>query len=148
MSTQVRSSQAMPDSSAVQGCGTAECAVAEAAQKAWERAFAVLSPVIGHQGVAALFRRALSLSRREHLSLVPLYEATSLGEIDLTKLQAMLLALDSVEAGAVQASLGRHFVELLSQLIGARLAEHLLYPIGELIHPLKFNGSAAKDSSS
>lgn len=148
MSTQVRSSQAMPYSSAVQGSGTAACAVADAAQKAWERAFTVLSPVIGHQGVAGLFRRALSLSRREHPSLVPLYEATSLGGIDLTQLQAMLLALDAVEAAAVQASLGRHFIELLSQLIGARLAEHLLHPTGELIHPLKFNGSAAKDPSS
>lgn len=148
MSTQVRSSQATPNSSAVQGSGTAECAVAESAQKAWERAFTVLSPVIGYQGVAGLYRRALSLSRREHLSLVPLYEATRLGGIELTKLQAMLLALDSVEAAAVQASLGRHFVELLSQLIGARLAEHLLHPTDELIHPLNFNGSAAKDPSS
>lgn len=149
MSTQVRLPQAMPDSSAVQGSDTAERAVAEAAQRAWERAFAVLSPVIGQQGVAALYRRALSLSRREHASLVPLYEGTSLaGGIDLTKLQTMLLELDSVEAAAVQASLGRHFVELLSQLIGARLAERLLHPPSELIQPLNFNGSAAKDPSS
>lgn len=138
----------MPESPEALGADTAAWAVAAAAQRAWERAFAVLSPVIGQQGVAALYRRCLSLSRREHAGLAALYDGTSPGVIDLTNLRTMLLQLDAAEAVAVQASLGRHFVELLSQLIGAGLAERLLHPSGELIHPLNFNGSAAKDPSS
>lgn len=147
MSTQVRPTHVMPDAPQAPGLDAPAWTVAEASQRAWGRVFVSLSPVIGQQGVAALYKRCLYLSRDEHPDLALLYERASPASVDLANLQGALSKLGADEAATVQAALGRCFAELLSQLIGAALAERLLHPLGELISPPLSGGPAAEDQS-
>ncbi len=137
----------MPDSPQAPGPAAPAWTVAEASQQAWSRVFSALAPVIGQQGVAALYKRSLHLSRNEHPGMALLYERASPVSADLANLHDALSKLAEAEAAAVQAALGRRFAELLSQLIGAALAERLLHPLGELISPPISSGPAAEDQS-
>lgn len=86
---------------------------------------AALTPIVGARGVAALYKRSLFLSSREHPVLSGLHEG---GEtiIDFSRLTARLTLLSETEAANVGATLLQSFYELLSSLVGPSLTERLL----------------------
>jgi hypothetical protein len=105
--------------------------ISEIAVSIWEGVGFVLSPIIGHAGVAALFKRSIYLTRNTHpwLSVVNDGALPSTGE--LAALQVVLAQQDRVEAVAANAALLQNFQELLISLIGASLSERLLRPVWE-----------------
>lgn len=121
--------------------------VADAARERWRVLFDSLTQIIGKQGVAALYKRSLQLSRIEHPALAEPYERCSPPSTDLASLHAALSQLDPGAAAAAQAALGRQFADLLARLIGTALSERLLHPLSELMSPTISSGPAAKDPS-
>ncbi len=91
----------------------------------WQALQAALSPVIGHGGVWALYRRSLHLARPLH----PCLDAADPGEADAGDFSALDSALSSetgpVAAAATEALL-QSFWELLTGLIGNALTERLI----------------------
>jgi hypothetical protein len=89
---------------------------------------AVLTPLLGARGVAALYQRALHLTRTRHDWLAePLEVAQPL--IDLVALQTAFARQERVEAAAAATALLHSFHHLLASLIGLPLCERLLEPV-------------------
>ena len=118
-------------------------AIAALAVAEWRRVDAVLSPVIGHGGVAALYRRSLFLVRAERPWL-PGVHAGALDPVEFSELQAALALQSADEAGAANEALQRTFHDLLASLVGSALTERLLQPRPD---PTS-NGDAVQDTSS
>ncbi len=118
-------------------------AVAELALAHWRQVDAALSPVIGHGGVAALYRRSLFLVRAERPWLPGVREG-ALDPVEFTALQAALALRPVGEADAANQALQRTFHDLLASLVGSALAERLLRPHP---HPTS-SGDAVQDTSS
>ena len=91
----------------------------------WRALDNALSPIIGHGGVAALFKRSVSLSRPTHAWLASLQEGADQPH-NFAALQSALCQQTSSEAAAAASSLQQHFVDLLTHLIGGSLTERLL----------------------
>lgn len=106
----------------------------------WRAVLAALSPVIGVHGVGALYRRTLFLARSTHPWLEVPPESNT---IDFDHLRSLLARSEPPQAAEASDTLSRIFLELLSSLIGASLAERLL-PAGYPHHP---PGPAAQDPS-
>jgi hypothetical protein len=112
--------------------------IADEAVAQWRGVLAALSPVIGGHGVGALYRRTVFLARELHPWLeVPGESAT----IDFEHLRTLLAWRDARDAVEARDTLSRIFIELLSSLIGASLAQRLL-PAG---FPNPTPGPAAQD---
>lgn len=117
--------------------------VAEAAAAEWRRLDGVLSSVIGHGGVAALFRRSLFLVRAQ-CPWLPGEHAGALDPVEFSELQAALAQQTAADAAVADQDLKRTFHDLLASLIGSPLTERLLSaPSGS-----SSNGDAAQDTSS
>jgi hypothetical protein len=118
-------------------------ATAEHALAWWRRVDAALSPVVGHGGVAALYRRSLFLVRAERPWLPGVREG-ALDPVEFTSLQAAIALQADDEAAAASQALQRTFHDLLVSLVGSSLTERLLRP------PPKppSNGDAVQDLSS
>jgi len=127
----------------VEDAGQDASAVAGRALAEWRRVDAVLSPVIGHGGVAALYRRSLFLLRPQHPWL-PGNRAGALDAVEFTELQAALALRPAADARAANSALQRTFHDLLDSLIGTSLTERLLQPASD---PAS-NGDVPQDSSS
>lgn len=84
-----------------------------------------LSPIVGHGGVTALYRRAVFLVRQTHACLSLLQDASDEPD-DFAALGAALSQLSSGEAAATASALQQSFIELLAHLIGTSLTERLL----------------------
>jgi hypothetical protein len=84
-----------------------------------------LTPIIGQQGVAALFRRSLHLCNSAHPRLASAYQSVQIGT-DLTELKSVIVQQGSVEALFFGAVLLTTFYELLTTLIGPSLSARLL----------------------
>ncbi len=95
---------------------------------------ATLTPIIGPRGVAALYKRSLFLSSREHPALLDLQEKLLTTEMDLAPLMAVLTPLSDAEAQLVGGALLISFHELISSLVGPSLTERLLRSVWD--HPL------------
>ena len=118
--------------------------VAEIVNSAWERIAAALAPVIGHRGVAALYRRSLYLAAVSHAWLAVAQGGGSLAEMDLAPLRAELARRSGAEAAAAGATLLLSFHGLVDSLIGPTLSGQLLGGVwGDL-----FSGSPAQDPPS
>ena len=99
--------------------------VATQAVLKWRVLDNALSPIIGHGGVAALFRRAVFLTRQTHASLSLLQEAPDQPH-DFAALEAALSQQPSTEAAAIASALQHSFIDLVAHLIGESLTERLL----------------------
>jgi len=108
----------------------------------WQEIETALAPILGQQGVAALFGRSLHLTAKGHPWLAARHEAAS-STMDLTALKAALSQQDSAEAASGGSALLRTFHELLSSLVGPSLTERLLRPVWA--QPT--SGSPAQDTS-
>lgn len=106
--------------------GPESSAVAAPALVEWQRIEAVLAPVIGRRGVAAIYGRSLALTRRLFPWLpAPTTDATT-GCIAHTPLHAALASRPDLESAAAEAALQQSFREVLASLVGAPLARRLL----------------------
>lgn len=86
---------------------------------------AALTPIIGHQGVVALFRRSLHLCISRHPRLTGTYDSVP-GSLDLTGLKAVLNEQSEAEVFFFGEVLLITFYELLTTLIGPALTARLL----------------------
>lgn len=89
---------------------------------------AVLSPLLGVRGVAALYQRSLHLARAGHPWLSDPVEIAQ-PTINLPALTSAFARQDAAEAGAAAEALLRSFHDLLVSLIGHALAARLLAPV-------------------
>jgi hypothetical protein len=108
----------------------------DGAVAAWEAVDATLSPIIGHKGVAALFRRSAHLIAADYPWLVQLQE--SLPKAGGLAFQTMRAALAQQAAGDVTRAnrlLLQTFREQLIRLIGEALTERLLRPVWVAVFP-------------
>lgn len=107
------------------GTGGDSTRVALATIVLWRELDAVLNPVLGRGGVAAMYRRCLSLAARTHAWLPP-PDASQTAAPDLEALQASLSGQDAATAAAAAAAFLHAFHDLLASLVGASLTGRLL----------------------
>ena len=137
--------QAPPAQLAAQAAGARQ--IADAASATWRGVDAALSPVIGQRGVAALYRRSLVLTGREHPCLSDVRAGTDDALAPaVSAVFASLHTVLSLQAGETAAdaqdALLQTFCDLLGSLIGAPLTERLLQPIRDNLS----SGPAVQDS--
>lgn len=104
---------------------------------AWGEIDEALTPIIGQQGVAALYRRSLHLTARAHPWLGAVLDngaANAVGTgidsvVDIDVLYGVLMRQDATVAGTVGEEFLRTFYGLLTNLIGASLTERLLHSV-------------------
>ena len=116
--------------------------VADAACSVCQGIAAVLSPIVGQQGVAALYRRSLHLTRAQHPTLSALNELND--PADFVALREALSRQTSTNAAAASGALLITFHDLLSSLIGPSLTERLL---GSVLDKPSTNNAAQGPSS-
>lgn len=105
--------------------GSAERAVA-----AWESVDAALSPIIGHNGVAALFYRCAHLGSTDHPWLARIQATQPRGSgIAIPLLRSVLAQQPEPEVAVANRMLLGKFREQLAILIGESLTERLLSSI-------------------
>jgi len=96
----------------------------------------VLSPIIGHNGVAALFYRCVSLRSVDNPWLIAIQTAQGRDSgLPLTELRSALTQQAEPEAATVNRMLLCGFREQLASLIGESLTDRLLRPIWSDICP-------------
>ena len=108
--------------------GVSADVIADAACELWHGIDVSLSPIIGRQGVAALLKRSLHLTRTAYPALAAAASA-DIRPGDFRALRAVLAGQARAEAAALNAALLGTFYDLLSSLIGATLTERLLDPV-------------------
>ena len=117
--------------------------VAQSAVSTWHRIDNALSPIIGHRGVAGLYKRSLSLTRGEHPALTSVFEEAIVPG-DYSTLRQALAQQSAPVAVAASAALLTTFTDLLTKLIGLSLTERLLRP---LLDSPSSHGDAVQDTS-
>jgi hypothetical protein len=91
---------------------------------------AALSPIIGEQGVVALYRRSLHLCASTHPRLAGTYGSEP-AALDLIALKSLLVEQSEVDALFFGEVLLTTFYELLTKLIGPSLTARLLRDVWE-----------------
>jgi hypothetical protein len=91
---------------------------------------AALTPIIGHQGVAALYRRSLHLCVSTHPRLADTYDSVQ-AALDLNALRSVLVEQSEADALFFGEVLLTTFYELLTTLIGPSLTARLLRDVWE-----------------
>ncbi|WP_342215377.1 hypothetical protein [Pseudomonas sp. TH39(2020)] len=92
---------------------------------------AALTPIIGQQGVVALYRRSLHLCASRHPRLAGTYDSVQAASLDLTALKSVLVAQSETDALFFGDVLLTTFYELLTTLIGPSLTARLLRGVWE-----------------
>ena len=105
--------------------GSSSTQIAGTVAGTWRHAEQCLTPVIGPQGVAALYKRSLLLTGRSYPWLAGLHEGVS-SSVDLTPLTSALAARASAEAAQAGGELLQTFYGLVTGLIGPSLTHRLL----------------------
>jgi hypothetical protein len=105
--------------------------IAAVAASTWREIHAVLSPVIGPGGVAALYQRALCVTRSAYPSLTSVHE-DPLQPGDFAAFRLALAQQTADQVAAANGALLRAFCDLLANLIGISLAERLLRSVRNL----------------
>ena len=98
--------------------------VAATISRTWHRIDEALCPVLGESGVAALYKRSVYLSGREHPWL--LGGADSSASVEYVALESVLSARSAREAADAGGATLERFIELLTKLVGPSLTERLL----------------------
>ena len=102
---------------------------ADGAVAAWEAVDASLSPIIGHKGVAALFRRSAHLAAADYPWLIQLQESLpKAGGLAFQTMRAALAQQTAVDVATANRLLLQTFREQLIRLIGEALTARLLLP--------------------
>jgi hypothetical protein len=121
-----------PENDAVTAClarsvkgGASSRQIAELIATSCHAIDTALAPIIGHRGVAALYKRSLHLAARSHVWLASPQEGVP-NSIDLEALTSVLAQRSSAEAAAAGGQLLQTFHDLLTTLIGPSLTEQLL----------------------
>ena len=99
--------------------------IADAIVSTWRKVDAALNPIIGHGGVAALYKRSLSLAAQAHPWLAGAHEGVQTA-MDLAALKAVLAQQCSADTAAGGGALLNTFYQLLTGLIGTSLTGQLL----------------------
>lgn len=102
--------------------------IADTAVATWRGIEAVLAPIIGHRGVAALYKRSLHAIRGEYPWLADVHE-NEFRPGEFSALQTALSQQPSSSAAAANGALLQTFHDLLTKLIGGALTERLLRPV-------------------
>ncbi len=118
-------------------------APADAIAATWRRIDAALSPIIGPLGMAALFRRSVSLARAGQPALAAV-RTDAPGADPFASLHEALSGQTGPVAAEAQAALLQTFHDLLVSLIGASLTERLLRSAAAFPQ----SGAAAEDPTS
>ncbi len=105
--------------------GAPAAQIAGSVASTWRHVEESLTPILGPQGVVALYKRSLVLTSRSHSWLAPLVEAAP-GAIDLAALTAAMTQQESNDAGRAGGELLETFYGLVNSLIGASLTHRLL----------------------
>lgn len=123
-----------------------DCAqTADLAIATWRKIDDALWPIIGHAGMAALFKRSLYLARADQPVLTALVDV-EIAPGDYAPLRETMTQQSSADAAAtVQAALLKTFLDVLTSLIGAELTERLLRSVWAN-NPS--SGEAVQDTSS
>ena len=116
--------------------------IAGATVAAWQEIDDALRPVIGQQGVYALYKRSVHLTASSHGWLAGLHEGAE-HAMDLAALRGALARQDGADARAGSAALLQTLHELLAGLVGPSLAGQLLYPVWTR----EPGGAAAQDTA-
>ena len=116
--------------------------IAEVAAATWREIHAMLSPVIGPNGVHALYQRGLYLTRVAYPCLAAVRE-DPLHPGEFAALQMVLSQQTSANVAAANGALLQTFCDLLANLIGVSLTERLL----RSVHNLPSSAPAVQDSS-
>lgn len=105
--------------------GTSVRQLAEAAALTWHDIDDVLSPIIGQNGVAALFQRALHATQIDYPWLIAAHQE-NLPYGDYSQLRSALITKNNSEARAANLALYQAFYNTLISLIGVSLTDRLL----------------------
>lgn len=105
--------------------GAPAAQIAAAVAATWRHAEECLTPIIGSQGMAALYKRSLLLTGRSHYWLADLHQEPT-GSLDLTALTTLLARQESSDAARAGGELLETFYGLVNGLIGASLTHRLL----------------------
>jgi hypothetical protein len=116
--------------------------VAEVAGSTWREIHALLSPVVGPGGVAALYRRSLYITRAAYPDLAAVQE-DALHPGEFAGLQLALSHQSAAYVVAANGALLQTFCGLLASLIGTSLTERLLRSVRNLPSP----GTREEDDS-
>src|SRR5688572_7991193 len=104
--------------------------IADAIISAWQEIDAALSPILGHQGIAALYKRSLYLTASAYPWLASTFQGAH-AAMDLPELKSVFELQDSGNAAAGGGALLQTFHELLASLVGPALTERLLRSVWE-----------------
>lgn len=105
--------------------GTSVRQLADNAALTWHDIDDVLSPVIGKNGVAALYQRALHATQTDYPWLIAAHQE-NLPFGDFSQLRSALITKSNAEARAANLALYQAFYTTLTSLIGASLTDRLL----------------------
>jgi hypothetical protein len=122
--------------------GTDAERIAAIAASTWREIHKVLSPVIGPGGVAALYQRALYMTRSAYPALTGVREDPMRPD-DFAALRLALAQQTAEQVAAANGALLQAFCDLLANLIGISLTERLL----RSVHNLPAVEAAPPDSS-
>lgn len=104
--------------------------IAEAIVSILQAMDAALTPIIGRQGVVAMYRRSLHLCVSAHPQLTGVHDSEE-GALDLIALKSALVQQSEVDALFFGEVLLTTFYELLTTLIGPALTARLLCGVWE-----------------
>ena len=116
--------------------------IATAVVSIWEEIDDALTPIVGAQGLVALYRRTVHLSTAQYPWLAGRDEGV-LTDTDPTVLKRVLAQRSSADAAAAGNAFLNIFHELLASLIGPSLTARLLRSVWEP----SSSGAAAQDNS-
>jgi hypothetical protein len=123
------------------GRGTEASKIVAAIVSTWQEIDAALSPIIGRGGVAALYKRSLSLVGSAYPWFAGLHKDVQT-PLDLTALKSVLSQQSSATAAAGGDALLQTFCSLVTSLVGPSLAEKIL----GFACSSSFGGSSAQDT--
>ena len=110
------------------GKGGDAAQVADAIVSTWREIAAVLTPIVGRLGVAALYWRSLHLAGQQHRWLLSMH-GDAAAEMDLDMLKSFVAKQRSADAAAGGGAFLGAFREMLASLVGHSLTDRLLRPV-------------------
>lgn len=122
--------------------GADSAQIAAAIVSKWKEIDTALTPILGQQGVAALYKRSLYLTSPVYPWLAGTHEGV-VNAMDLTTLEAVFAQQSSAVAASGGDLLLQTFYEVLTSLVGPSLTERLL----RSIWANSSSGSPAQDTS-
>jgi hypothetical protein len=115
--------------------------IAGAIVSTWQEIDAALTPVLGHQGVAALYKRSLYLTAAACPWLAGTFQGAH-APMDLAELKSAFELQSAGDAAAGGGELLQTFHELLASLVGPALTERLLRSVWQHL----LSGAPAQDT--